>query len=41
MAAHAVDDNQEDGLVGGRYRNSILILFAVADKADVRGFDLQ
>ena len=41
VAAHAVDHHQEHGVVGGRDRDSVLIFFAVADEADIRGLDLQ
>jgi hypothetical protein len=41
MAAHAVDHDQLHGVIGGRHRDSVLILFAVPDEADIRGFDLQ
>jgi hypothetical protein len=41
MAAHAVDHNQQHGVIRRRYGNSILIFFAVADEADIRGLDLQ
>ena len=41
MAAHAVDHHQEHGLLGGRDGDPVLIFFAVADEAHVRGLDLQ
>ena len=41
MAAHAVDDDQKDRLIGGRHRDAILVLLAMADEADVSGLDLQ
>ena len=41
MAAHAVDDHQQHRLIGGRHRDPVLIFFAVADEADIRGLDLQ
>ncbi len=41
MTAHAVDHHQQHRLVGGRHRDPVLIFFAVADQAHVRGFDLQ
>ncbi len=41
VAAHAVDHHQEHRMIGGSDCNSVLILFAVADQADIRGLDLQ
>ena len=41
MAAHAVDHDQQHRVIAGCDRDSVLILFAVSDKADIRGFDLQ
>ena len=41
VAAHAVDHDQEHGMIGGRHRDPVLIFFAVADEADIRGLDLQ
>ncbi len=41
MAAHAVDHDQQHRVIGGRDRDSVLILFAVSDEADIRGLDLQ
>ena len=41
MAAHAVDHDQQHRMIGGRHGDSVLIFFAVADEADIRGFDLQ
>ena len=41
MAAHAVDHDEQHRLIGGRHCNTILIFFAVADEADIRGFDVQ
>jgi hypothetical protein len=41
MAAHAVDHDQKNRLIGGRYRDPILVLFTVADEADVSRLYLQ
>ena len=41
VTAHAVDHRQEYGVLGGRHRNSVLILLAMADQAHIRGLDLQ
>ncbi len=41
MPAHAVDDHHQHGMFGGRDRDSVLILFSVADEADIRGLYLQ
>ena len=41
MAAHAVDDHQQHGVLRRRHGNPILIFFAMADEADIRGLDLQ
>jgi hypothetical protein len=41
MAAHAVDHDQQNRVIGGRHRHPVLIFFAVADEAHVRGLDLQ
>ena len=41
MAAHAVDHDQQHRMIGGRHGDPVLILFAVADEADIRGLDLQ
>ena len=41
MAAHAVDHDQQHRMIGGGHGDSVLIFFAVADEADIRGFDLQ
>ena len=41
VAAHSIEDDQQHGMLGGRHRDSVLILFAVSDEADIRGLDLQ
>ena len=41
MAAHAVDHDQQHGIFGGCHRDPVLIFFAVADEAHIRGLDLQ
>ena len=41
MTAHAVDHDQQHRVLGGRHRDPVLIFFAVADEAHVRGLDLQ
>ncbi len=41
MAAHAVDDDEERRFVVGGDRDPVLVFFAVADEAQVRGLDLQ
>jgi hypothetical protein len=41
MTAHAVDDDQQCRLLGCRHGDPVLVLFAVADQAHIRGFDLQ
>ena len=41
VTSHAVDHDQEDGIVGGRNRHPILVFFAMSDEADIGGFDLQ
>jgi hypothetical protein len=33
--------DQQHRLLGRRHRDSVLILFAVADQAHIRGLDLQ
>ncbi len=41
MTTHAVDDGEQHGLLGSSHRNPVLILFAMADQAHIRGLDLQ
>ncbi len=41
VAAHAVDHDQQHRMIGGRHRDPVLVFFAVADEADIRGLDLQ
>jgi hypothetical protein len=41
MAAHAIDDHQQHGVISGGNSNPVLIFFAMADEADIRGLDLQ
>jgi hypothetical protein len=41
VAAHAVDHDQQHGLIGRGDRNPILILFTMAYQTDIGGLDLQ
>ena len=41
MATHAIDGHQEHGLLRISHRNAVLVFLAMADEADIRGFDLQ
>jgi hypothetical protein len=41
MTAHPIDDDQQDGVLGRRNRDPVLIFVAMADQAHVRGLDLQ
>jgi hypothetical protein len=41
MTAHPIDDDQQDGVLGSRHRDPVLIFVAMADQAHVRGLDLQ
>ena len=41
VAAHAIHDREHHGAVGVRNGNSILVLFAMPDEAQVRVLDLQ
>jgi hypothetical protein len=41
MAAHTVDHDEQRGMLVDRNGDPVLILFAVAYQADIRGFDLQ
>jgi hypothetical protein len=41
VTAHPIDDDQEHGVFRHRHRHAVLILFTMADEADIRGLDLQ
>jgi hypothetical protein len=41
MTAHAINDDQQNGVLGSRHRDPVLIFVAMADEAHVRGLDLQ
>ena len=41
MASHAIDGDEQHSLGTHRDRDAILVLFAVADQAELRAFHLQ
>ena len=41
MAAHAIDDDQQRGMLGRRDRDAVLVVFAVSEETDIGVFDPQ